>query len=280
MRFADLDLARRLEYASASASVSPSRDGDQTGDERKCVSEPIGGGVAVFAGIGSPVTQAQAMGLNGPVPETEIDRLEKFFQTRGSAVIVELCPLADPAFVEALGRRGYRMLEFSNVLFRELRSGEKFSSNFPGIEIAQAGEQERDAWARTVAEGFAEYFPVTEEMLATIKEFLGGLETRCYLARIDGATAGGGVVSLRDGVAGLFGASTLPAYRRRGIQSALLTVRLNAATEAGCDLAMSIPQPGSGSQRNLERFGFRVAYTRAKVIREWPARDDGNRADS
>jgi hypothetical protein len=32
---------------------------------------------------------------------------------------------------------------------------------------------------------------------------------------------------------------------------------------------MSVTQPSSGSQRNLERQGFRVVYTRTKFTREW-----------
>jgi hypothetical protein len=33
---------------------------------------------------------------------------------------------------------------------------------------------------------------------------------------------------------------------------------------------VSITQPGSASQRNIERYGFRVAYTRTKLARAKP----------
>jgi hypothetical protein len=36
------------------------------------------------------------------------------------------------------------------------------------------------------------------------------------------------------------------------------------AFDHGCDLAMMVTQPGSESQRNAERNGFRIAYTRTK----------------
>jgi hypothetical protein len=32
----------------------------------------------------------------------------------------------------------------------------------------------------------------------------------------------------------------------------------------GCDLAMMVTLPGSDSQRNAERNGFQIAYTRMK----------------
>ena len=35
----------------------------------------------------------------------------------------------------------------------------------------------------------------------------------------------------------------------------------------GCDLATAATLPGSVSQRNYERHGFRVAYTRATLVR-------------
>jgi hypothetical protein len=36
------------------------------------------------------------------------------------------------------------------------------------------------------------------------------------------------------------------------------------AFDHGCDLAMMVVVPGSDSQRNAERKGFRIAYTRTK----------------
>jgi hypothetical protein len=52
--------------------------------------------------------------------------------------------------------------------------------------------------------------------------------------------------------------------RRRGLQGALLQERMRYAAEHGCDLAMMVAEAGSNSQRNAERKGFRVAYTRLK----------------
>ena len=69
---------------------------------------------------------------------------------------------------------------------------------------------------------------------------------------------------MRDGVAGFFGASTLPAFRRRGVQTALLRARMERAREAKCDLAVCLAQPGSSSGRNATRLGFQVLYTRVK----------------
>ncbi len=89
-----------------------------------------------------------------------------------------------------------------------------------------------------------------------------------FLARRDGAPAGGASLRLSEGVAHLCGAATLPAHRRRGVQSALLAARLFVAAEAGCDVAVVITQPGSKSQENVERQGFHLLYARAILLRE------------
>src|SRR5690606_13940741 len=88
-----------------------------------------------------------------------------------------------------------------------------------------------------------------------------------YLARRDGIPAGvGGLRISSEGIAQLCGAATLPEHRRRGVQAALLAVRLSAAAAAGCDLAVVTTQPGSTSQQNVERCGFRLAYVRAVLV--------------
>jgi GNAT superfamily N-acetyltransferase len=119
-------------------------------------------------------------------------------------------------------------------------------------------------WTLTVAQGFAEHYPVTEDLLEVMRMFALGSHVECYLARIEGKVAGGGALMIRDGVAGLFGASTLPMFRNRGVQTGLLRARLERAAEKGCDLAVSLAQVGSASQRNIVRHGFQVLYSRAK----------------
>lgn len=88
------------------------------------------------------------------------------------------------------------------------------------------------------------------------------------LATCSGVDAGGGSLLIHDGVAMLAGAATLPAFRNRGVHTALFDERLKRAREAGCDLAVMGAKPGSGSQRNAERKGFRVAYTKVVMMRE------------
>jgi GNAT superfamily N-acetyltransferase len=94
---------------------------------------------------------------------------------------------------------------------------------------------------------------------------------RAYLARVGGVAAGGGALRIDEGIAQLCGASTLPAYRRRGIQAALLRRRLQEARSNGCDLAIMTVQPGSKSHFNAQRQGFVLLYSRAVLVKTPPA---------
>jgi GNAT superfamily N-acetyltransferase len=58
----------------------------------------------------------------------------------------------------------------------------------------------------------------------------------------------------------------LPAHRGRGLQVELVRARLAWATAQGCDLAASATEPGTASQRTLERCGFRAAYPKAVLV--------------
>lgn len=271
MKFIDLELVRRLEMASALSGKTCADAAQKFHPELGAASEEIAGGIAVYAGIDSPVTQALGVGLRGPVDEAELDHLEDFFRSRGAATAIELCPFAGIPLYEALARREYRLVEVSNVLFRELTPGDSFLPLGPGVTVRPALPDDENLFTKTVAQGFAEVAPITQPLLDVMQAFFHGEGNHPFLTFVDGVAAGGASVFAFDGVAGMFGASTLPQFRGRGVQTALLAARLNWAVQHGCDLAKGITLPGSASHRNHERLGFRVAYTRTKLIHPWPA---------
>ena len=256
MIFADAVLARRLEAAEAANARGCS--GPDT-----AVFE-IAGGCAIFSGADSPLSQAVGLGLNGPVADAQIAELETFFRSRGAPVAVDLCPHAEPGFIAALAARGYRVAEFNNVLVRRLE----------GLEIAftprvrRALAAESDLWSYTVGHGFFEQAELTTAEMDIGRAVFAMPGAVCYLAVTEsGRPAGGGALAIHDTLATLFADSTIPANRRAGLHRELIAARLNEALARGCSLAAASTQPGSGSQRNYERMGFQVAYTKATLKR-------------
>jgi len=83
-----------------------------------------------------------------------------------------------------------------------------------------------------------------------------------YLVEYDGAPGSASVLFVSEGVAQLFVATTMPDFRGRGGQAALISWRLRDALEAGCDLATSQTGTENASPRNMERRGFELLYTR------------------
>jgi GNAT superfamily N-acetyltransferase len=265
MEFVDLNLARRLEMAEAHACRACAEAFHLQHPEFPVAVEEIAGGFAVFAGVDSPVTQAIGVGLHGDVSDSDLDRLQDFFISRGAAAAVELCPLVEMSLYDRFAKRGFHLLEVSDVLFKKLTPVDVQRRRLGIAIVRKAAAHEAQLWTKTVAEGFAEHNPVTQSILSVMAGFFPA--AHCFLAVVEGSVAGGGAVSARGGVCGLFGASTLPEFRGRGVQTALLQARIAWAAAQGCDLAVSITQPGSTSHRNMERQGFRVAYTRTKLIR-------------
>jgi hypothetical protein len=81
---------------------------------------PLAGGVATFAGEGSPLNKVAGLGFAGPLDENDLDAVERGFAERGSPVQAEVSCLGDPAVGALLTRRGYTLQGFENVLGRAL----------------------------------------------------------------------------------------------------------------------------------------------------------------
>ena len=264
----DLNLARRLERAEGMANAAFVEARARLQPESGAQWIEVAGAYAMYDQPGSPSTQTFGLGLfQMPVP-VDFERIESFFRERGSEVHHEICPLADKALLGVLGDRGYRPIELTSVLFLTLEGRDR-SLHETRVQVRLAREEEQDLWARTLAAGWKDIvdMPGLTDLMRASASRQGFLP---FLGELDGRPVAAGGMSIHDGVALLAGASTIPEWRHRGAQGALLQSRLDYAAQAGCDLAMIGAEPGSASQRNAERQGFRIAYTRIK----WALRQD------
>lgn len=237
---------------------------------------PLAGGAAVFAGPLSPLTKIVGLGFDGGPIEAALAEIEAALAVHRVSPRIELASLADPALAAFLTRRGYVFTGVENVLGRRL-AGFEAPPPAAGVAIEASGEEGLDAWLDLAITGFAhpdaegagvdESFP-REILDAVMRDLAAASGFTRLVARRDGAPAGAASLRIDGGVALLCGAATLPAHRRRGVQSALVGERLARARLAGCELAVVTVQPGSRSQQNAQRQGFQLLYTRAVLVRE------------
>jgi GNAT superfamily N-acetyltransferase len=263
----DLVLARRLEASDASANVDYVAAHAHLRPEVRAAWMEVAGGCLSYAGADSPLTQAVGFGLSSAFDARACDEMEEFFATRGADANVYVCPLADASVCELLAARGYRLGEFIDKLFIRLDPSESFDAPVSDVLIRQATVSESGLWTETVGRGFYEGEEpphVFRELFRTLPEMLTSV---CFLAEMDGRAVGAGLLKLDAGTAVLSTTSVLPAWRGRGVQTALLRARLAYAARQACDLATVSARPASVSHRNAQRNGFRVAYTRPRLFK-------------
>lgn len=267
MYVTDHALAARLERAEGRANVAFI-------EARAAVSPSVGaewrefdGTLAMFDGPSSPITQTFGLGMFADLSDHALEAIEAFFAERGADTMHETCPLADVRLLSILPDRGYRPIEQSSVMYQPLDAPERTSpvSGELSVRIVQRGQELE--WAETASRGWGDTPGAAAFMLDFGLLTARAIGMRCYVAEWNGVPAGAAAMFVHEGVGLLAGASTAPEFRRRGVQAALLAARLTDAAQSGCDLAMMGAAPGSSSQRNAERRGFRIGYTRTKWCR-------------
>ncbi len=263
MVFSDLLLSRRLENAEGRACAEFAEARRRLFPDSRAEKMESIGAYAIFDGVDSPVTQSFGLGVLEELSAETLDRVEAFFIDRGAAVNHEISPLAGVQALELLCIRNYRPIEISSVLYRpvELPPGDDHQH----IQVRVIHSEEGQLWAQINARGWCHERPELLEFVVNTGVLASGRSNSVsFLAEVDGVPGAAGGLSIDNGVALFAGAATIPELRGRGLQGALLAARMRYAFDHGCDLAMMVTEVGSSSQRNAERKGFQIAYTRTK----------------
>ena len=266
--FMDRLLAARLEACDAHSLVEHIQARRARDPAFPGATLAVAGGHALFSGSASPINFAAGIGLAGPVQPDELQAVEAFYEQRAAQAAFKLAPFADAGLWRLLRRRGYGPDSFLNAWVLPLPQGADHGAEpLPrGVEILAVGPERERIWADTVSRGFDGFEPTPEDR-AFLYGFRDSPSTTAFLLTLDGAPAAAGSVAIHKGVAMLLNAATLAPMRGRGFQRWVIRWRLRFAARAGCDVAFVQATPGSPSQRNIERAGFRLAYTKAMVER-------------
>lgn len=222
----------------------------------------------VYGGPACPINEAVGLGMTSEVNVETLEKVERFYATNNHPSVIRVCPLAHASLVDILRDRNYSLSAFS---YRWILDLSAWKSPYKEVDarIRMANASEEMTWARTVSAGFSdEDDPPSDDDLHLERAFFrmsGGVPV-LGVERDEPAAAG--MLAMNGYMAALFTTSTRPSFRERGLQSALLDWRLRHARQHGMRLATIETDPGSPSQRNVERMGFRLAYVTAEMTKQ------------
>lgn len=273
--FASTQLAARIDRAEGRLCAGIARIVAADSPELRSEVFDISGGMAVYAGPGSPTNKMIGIGFDGMPGEGGLDRVERAFADRGAPLQAEVSTLAEPSLPGCLVRRGYEPHAFENVFgypLSTLDRGVGLEANpTPDLTVERATTGDIPGWIEVMVEAFAapdqggvggEAPPPADELRRWLVRTMNVPGFEPIVARISREIVGGASLRLDSGVAQFSGAATLPSFRRRGVQTALVRWRLGHARASGCDIAVVVTQPASRSQQNVQREGFHLLYAR------------------
>jgi GNAT superfamily N-acetyltransferase len=199
------------------------------------------------------------LGRFKPATDEELDRIAAFYGRE--TYFVALAKDAKPDDLAArLEARGFEA-DYAWTKFR--RGVEPPPAVETELRVEPIGPPHARDFGRIVAAGF-ELPEFTGRWLAALFARPGWT---CFVAFAGDVPAAAGTLFVHRGVGWLSLAATLPEFRRRGAQSALLAERIRAAAELGCSLVVGETgalEEGreSNSYRNIIRAGFEPVYDR------------------
>ena len=216
-----------------------------------------------------PIPYYNRVLLAGTVDASTVDEVASFYRDRMMPCRFDMNPYtANPVVLEALDAAGFRPVGFQSNLVGPVKYVDDRAPTDWTVTEVSAGQLEFFAafFNRSYYHGQCVPPGLMKFREATVRARHGRPGWHLYLCCVDGVPASGAMLYVHDGVATLTGAATAPAFRGRGCQRVLLRARINQSADLGCKLAVSRCGVGSASQRNLERAGLQLSYT--KVIWE------------
>ena len=194
--------------------------------------------------------------------EEYIDDIVDFYNKRNIPARFELTPAhASPDLLNLLSKKGFYQRDFHTALYTTALSSQE--SKESGIGIRKLKRDEFDLFAEIYIKGFG--LPdFVKQGIAQNNAILYDHENWVfYLALVEDEPAGIGVIFVKNGIATLAAASTMPHLRNKGVHQALINRRLKHAAISECKLAVGQAKYASISQNNMERAGLNIAYTKA-----------------
>jgi Acetyltransferase (GNAT) domain len=262
MRIPSLRMVRRTVECEIAYTVSRMRVLEQLpGNPVGITIRPLEGGATALMARHLPVANFNSVvGLRAG-HELEIEALTGWYRAEGVKARFEVVPgYYDGALGRELARLGYYQSGFHTSLVCEPQADR--APTPAGIAIERIADWAGlDVFLSTHAAGWQ----IADEagFKANVRGWLRQPGWSLYLARFHGTPAATAVLYVAENVGYCADATTHPALRGRGLQTALLHRRIADASAAGVDFVCSGADFLSQSHRNMERAGMRVLFVRS-----------------
>ncbi|MFZ1866158.1 MAG: GNAT family N-acetyltransferase [Polyangiales bacterium] len=205
------------------------------------------------------------LGARGPVADERVRSVLASFEAAGiKRYFVHRPPWAD-GLCSQLETAG--LTRYHRNWAKFARGREAVAKAHTDLAVRAATHDDAEAFGRVFAEGFG----LPTGAAAIFVALVGRPRWHAYVA-LEGEHLGGAALLFVDDDMGyLCGATTLPPFRKRGVQTALMARRLEHALDLGCnaistETGVSVAGDPQHSYRNIERAGFRVAYLRENYV--------------
>ena len=209
----------------------------------------------------------QAFGVTGQ-PAEAVRRVVKFFNAHRVPASIRIVPDGfTAAQADVLGVLGLRHVGFLTILWTSLPLGPAPPSPIDIREVTTLAAMDAHIDIELSVYGVPQ--EIIDRLRPLRRTWLGSEGRRFYLAYVDGQPAAEAALYWRGDLAYLESAGTLPAFRRRGIQRALIDRRIADATKLGCRLICGGADFENNSRTNQMAGGLSVAYT-AAIWRQRP----------
>ncbi len=229
-------------------------------DEERFSCMQIGRGCAIS------LPSAPAIGLNRIVGVSSLDELDAAYEWMREKSGRRYLQLN----ADALGQSTRDWIS-QRGLVPEGNGWAKLRRAAPTHPISYAGDvmtrrvraEEAGIFGRMMCAGFG--FPAKLEPLWS--SIVGKRGWSCFFAELDGTPISTGAMYMSDGWAWLGGGTTVPEFRGRGAQKALIAARLNDGASQGVQtFVVETAEPSAGAQNisnaNLVAMGFEKLCTR------------------
>jgi len=202
--------------------------------------------------------------LDGKVTIEDLRKIEAAYERNGNIPELDMCEFADKSGFD-LFLNDYTITGSQCEYQQSLAGFQRPPTSGDTVKIDIVSPKDHNTFVQASVEGFRSGGRPAELLKVCAESAAARSDTILFSASIAGDIVGTAAMAMIETpiskVVVLYCDSCLPSARGKGVHKALLFERLRVARDRGFDLASATAREGSISARNMEKVGFKMAYS-------------------